>query len=61
MDILETRYNEGNATFTDFNDANLALVQAELSYQKQIIETALKITEIDYYSGQPINEWRLDQ
>ncbi|MGD9898356.1 MAG: TolC family protein [Calditrichaceae bacterium] len=59
MKIIQSQSAQGMASATDFNDANLELTQAELSCATQMITLDMKINEIDYLSGQPINEWRL--
>lgn len=59
MRIIQSQASQGMVSATDFNDANLELTQAELSYATQLLAVEMKITEIDYLSGQPINEWRL--
>lgn len=59
MKIIQSQSSQGMASATDFNDANLELTQAELSYATQMLTLDMKINEIDYLSGQPINEWRL--
>jgi len=61
MQIVESRYNQGMSSVTDFNEANLELTDAEINLQRQKILLALKISEIDFLSGKSINEWRIEE
>ncbi|KAA3613071.1 MAG: TolC family protein [Calditrichaeota bacterium] len=60
MKIIETQYQEGSVSTTDYNLANQELIETELDLKKQMIEISLKISEIDFYSGKPVSEWRLN-
>lgn len=57
MKIIDSQYRQGMATVNDFNDTNLELAEAEINHLRQLIRLAIKINEIDYLSGQPINDW----
>ena len=59
MNIVESRYKQGMATVTDFNQANLELTEAELKVKSQLVLLALKQSKIEYISGQPINQWSI--
>ena len=61
MEIIQSRYNEGMSSATEFNDANLELTDAEINLQRQSILMALKISEIDYLSGKSINQWSTEK
>ncbi|MBN1408503.1 MAG: TolC family protein [Calditrichaceae bacterium] len=61
MEIIQSRYNEGMSSVTEFNDANLELTDAEINMQRQSILLAIKRGEIDYLSGKPINEWSTEK
>ena len=59
MHIIDTQYRKGISTATDFNSANLELSEAEINQKQQFIRMQLKSNEIDWLSGQPINNWRV--
>ncbi len=57
MGIVKVQYEQGMASTTDFNDANLGLTQAELQYRSQLLALLLKANQIDALSGEPIDRW----
>gem|GEM_PF-1250527 len=59
--LVDNRYRQGMASATDFNDANLKMAETELKYKQFTAAVALKVNELDYKSGKPIQQWRLDQ
>jgi outer membrane protein TolC len=59
--VTEVQYDEGNKTITEFNESNLEVTEAALNYKKQRVEIALLQSTIDFLSGSPVNEWRLNQ
>lgn len=59
MNIIETRYNEGMETVTEFNDTNLDLTITELSYKMHLVKLLIKINEIDFLSGKPLSNWSI--
>lgn len=59
MQIIDAQYRKGISTATDFNSANLDLSEAEINQKQQFIRMQLKLNEIDWLSGQPINSWRV--
>ena len=59
--LINNRYQQGMATTTDFNDANLNMAETELNYKRFVVAVALKSNELDYKSGKPIQQWRLEQ
>ncbi len=59
MKIIESRYKQGMATATDFNEANLQLTEAELNLKRHYLLMALKRSEIEYLSGKPLNQWSI--
>ena len=59
MKIIEESAKEGQLSVTDFNDANLELLQSELNEQKILIQIRSKANELDYLSGKPISSWSL--
>ncbi len=59
--LTDNRYRQGMASATDFNDANLSMAETELNYKKFVVSVALKANELDYKSGKPIQQWRLEQ
>lgn len=61
MEIIQSRYNEGMSSVTEFNDANLELTDAEINLQRQLILLAIKISEIDFLSGKSINQWSIEK
>lgn len=61
MEIIQSRYNEGMSSVTEFNDANLELTDAEINLQRQSILLAIKISEIDFLSGKSINQWSIEK
>ncbi|WP_245540039.1 TolC family protein [Sediminispirochaeta bajacaliforniensis] len=61
MEIIQVQYKEGMASVTDFNDANLALTQAELRYRSQILAILLELNRIEMLSGKPIEQWSVSQ
>lgn len=60
MKIVDSQYKQGMSSTTDFNDANLELAEADINQKKQLLLMAIKINEIDYLSGKPINEWSIE-
>ena len=61
MKIIESQFQQGMVSVTDFNDTNLELTEAELNHKQHLIRIALKANEIDYISAKPISEWRIEQ
>jgi hypothetical protein len=61
MKIIESQFQQGMVSVTDFNDTNLELTEAELNHKQHLIRMALKVNEIDYISAKPISEWRVEQ
>lgn len=61
MEIIQSRYNEGMSSVTEFNDANLELTDAEINLRRQSILLVIKVSEIDYLSGKSINQWSIEQ
>lgn len=59
MQTIQSRYNQGMASATDFNTANLELTQAELKEVQQRIQLSLKRNELEYKSDKPISEWSM--
>jgi len=59
MGIVKAQYDQGMASSTDFNDANLGLTQAELQYRSQLVSLLLEATRIQAASGQPVDDWSL--
>jgi len=57
MGIVKVQYEQGMASTTDFNDANLGLTQAELQYRSQLLALLLAANQIDAASGEPIDQW----
>lgn len=55
--IVQTQYENGMASTTDFNDANLGLAQAELQYRSQLLSLLLKASQIDALAGIPVDKW----
>lgn len=61
MNIVRSQNEQGMASTTDFNDANLQLTVAELRYRSQILSLMLKANQIDALSGEPIDQWSIAQ
>ncbi len=61
MKIVKLQYEQGVATVTDFNFANLDLTEVQLERSGLLLQIALKFNEIEYKSGKPISEWSLAQ
>ncbi len=61
MGIVQTQYEQGMASTTDFNDANLELTQAELQYRSLLLSLLLKASQIDALSGEPLEQWSVTQ
>lgn len=61
MGIVSSQYSQGMASSTDFNDANLRLTQAELQHRSQLLSLRLKANLLEASSGQPIEQWSIDQ
>jgi outer membrane protein TolC len=61
LHIIDSRYKQGMASAADYNDANLNLAETELKYKQFLSAVALKINELDYKSGKPLQQWRLEQ
>jgi len=59
--LIENRYKQGMASGSDFNDANLNMTETELKYRQFLTAVALKLNELDYKSGKPIQHWRIEQ
>jgi len=59
MKIVEARYRQGMATVTDFNRANLDLTEAELNVKRQLLLLALQRNQVEFLSGEPINQWSI--
>ena len=59
MKMIASRYKQGMASVTDFNEANLQLTEAELNLKRHYLLMALKRNEIDYLSGKPLNQWSI--
>jgi outer membrane protein len=57
MAIVKSQYEEGLASTTDFNDANLELTQAELRHRSQILLLLLKANQIEAMAGRPVGQW----
>lgn len=57
MGIVKAQLDQGMATTTDFNDANLGLTQAELQYRSQLLALLLQANQIDAASGEPLDRW----
>jgi len=57
LSIVQTQYENGMASTTDFNDANLGLAQAELQYRSQLLSLLLKASQIDVLAGNPVDKW----
>ena len=61
LEIIQSRYNEGMSSVTEFTDANLELTDAEINLQRQSILLAVKVSEIDFLSGKSINQWSTEK
>jgi len=61
MEIVKSQYDQGLASTNDFNDANLGLTQAELRYRTQLLALELAANQIDALSGEPIDQWSINQ
>jgi len=59
--ITEIRYNEGMASATDYNDANLDRALAEINFKRHILRMDVKIREIDFISGKKLSQWSVLQ
>jgi outer membrane protein TolC len=59
--IVSSQHSQGMASTTDFNDANLRLTQAEIGYRSQLLSLRLKANLLEAASGQPIEQWSIDQ
>ena len=57
LTIVLTQYENGMASTTDFNDANLGCAQAELQYRSQLISLLLKASQIEALAGTPVDQW----
>jgi len=57
MGIVKVQYEQGMASTTDFNDANLGMAQAELQYRSQLLALLFQANQIDALSGEPIDQW----
>jgi outer membrane protein TolC len=57
LTIVQTQYENGMASTTDFNDANLGLAQSELQYRSQLLSLLLKANQIDALAGNPVDQW----
>jgi outer membrane protein TolC len=61
MGIVKSQYEQGLASTTDFNDANLQLTRAELDYRTQLLSMMLKASQIDALSGKSLDQWSVAQ
>ncbi len=59
MKIIDIRYREGMETVTEFNDTNLDLAIKEIDQKRHLIMMMIKINELDYLSGKPLNNWSI--
>lgn len=60
MAIVESQYNQGMASATDYNNANLELSEAELKFKAHQLRVSLKLSEVEYVSGKPIKAWSIE-
>jgi outer membrane protein TolC len=51
FDVLQGKYDVGQATFVELSNAQIVLLQAEVSKAQADISLALEKTIIDYYIG----------
>ncbi len=59
MNMVKARYQQGMASATDFNEANLQLTAAELNVKRHYLRLCLKQNEIDFLSGKPLSQWSI--
>jgi outer membrane protein len=59
LSVIESRYNQGMVSTSDYNEAELELTEAELNHRRQLLRLELKINEIEFLSGAPIEQWSL--
>jgi outer membrane protein len=57
MGIVKSQYEQGLASTTEFNEANIELTQAELNYRGRLLALLLKTNQIDAMSGRSIEQW----
>ncbi|HAR63444.1 MAG TPA: hypothetical protein DF296_10440 [Candidatus Margulisbacteria bacterium] len=60
MELVRNQADRGFSTLTDVNAANNEFTEAELLLEQHKVKISLKVIEIDYLSGMPISEWRLN-
>ena len=61
MNITKSRFEQGEASVTDYNNANLQLTEMELNRKRHLIRMLIKINEIEYISGKAISDWSIEQ
>ncbi len=59
LSVIESRYNQGMVSTSDYNEADLGLTEAELNHRRQLLRLELKINEIEFLSGAPVDQWSL--
>ncbi|HUV37129.1 MAG TPA: TolC family protein [Patescibacteria group bacterium] len=59
LSVIESRYNQGMVSTSDYNEADLELTEAELNHRRQVLRLELKINEIEFLSGASIEQWSL--
>lgn len=59
LSVIQSRYNQGMVSTSDYNEADLELTEAELNHRRQLLRLALKINEIEFLSGAPLEQWSL--
>ncbi|HID39811.1 MAG TPA: TolC family protein [Calditrichaeota bacterium] len=61
MNVIKSRFEQGEASVTDYNNANLQLTEMELNRKRHLIRMLIKINEIEYISGKAISDWSIKQ
>lgn len=61
LEQIKIQFEQGQATVTDFNSANLELTEAQLALTTLRIQLSLKLNELEWKSGLPFNDWSLKQ
>jgi len=61
MNIINLRYTQGLASATDYTTANMELTQAEIKEKRHLLRMALKLNELEFVSGKPVNQWSINQ
>ncbi len=61
MQITKSRFEQGEASVTDYNNANLQLTEMELNRKRHLIRMLIKINEIEYISGKAISDWSIER